>query len=38
MACERVGSKEIWNGKIASVRGDRVRYDDGDDADPFGPA
>ena len=33
MAFERVGSKEIWNGKIASVRVDRVRYDDGDEAD-----
>ena len=33
MAFERVGSKEIWNGKIASVRVDRVRYDDGDEAE-----
>ena len=33
MAFERVGTKEIWNGKIASVRVDRVRYDDGDEAE-----
>jgi 8-oxo-dGTP pyrophosphatase MutT (NUDIX family) len=33
MAFERVGSKEIWSGKIASVRVDRVRYDDGEEAD-----
>ena len=33
MAFERVGSEEIWSGKIATVRVDRVRYDDGDEAD-----
>jgi 8-oxo-dGTP pyrophosphatase MutT (NUDIX family) len=33
MAFERVGSEEIWSGKIATVRVDRVRYDDGEEAD-----
>ena len=33
MTFERVGSEEIWSGKIATVRVDRVRYDDGDEAD-----
>src|SRR3954462_6911552 len=33
MAFERLDSKEIWNGKIASVRIDRVRYDDGEEAE-----
>src|SRR5919107_1858148 len=33
MAFERVDSTEIWSGKIASVRVDRVRYDDGEEAD-----
>jgi ADP-ribose pyrophosphatase len=33
MAFERIGSKEIWSGKIATVRVDRVRYDDGDEAE-----
>src|SRR3954451_17585121 len=33
MAFERVGSREIWSGKIATVRIDRVRYDDGEEAD-----
>ena len=33
MAFERIGSEEIWSGKIASVRKDRVRYDDGEEAD-----
>jgi 8-oxo-dGTP pyrophosphatase MutT (NUDIX family) len=34
MAFERVGSEEIWRGKIATVRVDRFRYDDdGDEAD-----
>ena len=33
MAFERVDSQEIWSGKIASVRVDRVRYDDGAEAD-----
>jgi 8-oxo-dGTP pyrophosphatase MutT (NUDIX family) len=30
---ERIGSREIWSGRIASVREDRFRYDDGDEAD-----
>src|SRR3954465_7619828 len=33
MAFERIGSEEIWSGKIATVRIDRVRYDDGDEAE-----
>jgi 8-oxo-dGTP pyrophosphatase MutT (NUDIX family) len=33
MAFERVGSREIWGGKIATVRIDRVRYDDGEEAE-----
>src|SRR3954471_7091720 len=33
MTFERVGSEEIWSGKIATVRVDRVRYDDGEEAD-----
>jgi 8-oxo-dGTP pyrophosphatase MutT (NUDIX family) len=33
MTFERIGSEEIWSGKIATVRVDRVRYDDGDEAD-----
>ena len=33
MAFERIGSDEIWSGKIATVRVDRVRYDDGEEAE-----
>ena len=33
MSFERIGSDEIWSGKIATVRVDRVRYDDGEEAD-----
>jgi 8-oxo-dGTP pyrophosphatase MutT (NUDIX family) len=33
MAFERVDSREIWSGKIATVRVDRVRYDDGEEAE-----
>ena len=33
MGFERIGSKEIWRGKIATVRVDRVRYDDGEEAE-----
>jgi len=33
MAFERIGSTEVWSGKIATVRVDRVRYDDGDEAE-----
>jgi 8-oxo-dGTP pyrophosphatase MutT (NUDIX family) len=29
MAFERVGSEEVWSGRIASVRVDRFRHDDG---------
>src|SRR3954447_5702912 len=32
MAFERIGGEEIWSGKIASVRKDRFRYDDGEEA------
>jgi 8-oxo-dGTP pyrophosphatase MutT (NUDIX family) len=30
---EKIGSEEIWSGKIATVRVDRVRFDDGEEAD-----
>src|SRR3954447_7257165 len=33
MAFERVDSREIWSGKIATVRIDTVRYDDGEEAE-----
>ena len=33
MSFEKVGSEEIWSGKIATVRVDRVRFDDGEEAD-----
>jgi ADP-ribose pyrophosphatase len=33
MAFERIGSEEVWGGKIASVRVDRVRYGDGEEAE-----
>ena len=33
MSFERIGSEEIWSGKIATVRVDRVRFDDGEEAD-----
>ena len=33
MSFERIGSEEIWSGKIATVRVDRVRYSDGGEAD-----
>ena len=33
MALERLGSEEAYDGKIFSVRVDRFRYDDGDEAD-----
>jgi len=29
----RVGSEEIWRGRIATVRVDRVRFDDGEEAE-----
>jgi 8-oxo-dGTP pyrophosphatase MutT (NUDIX family) len=33
MRFERIGSEEVWRGKIATVRIDRVRYDDGEEAE-----
>ncbi len=30
---EKIGSEEIWSGKIATVRVDRVRFADGEEAD-----
>jgi 8-oxo-dGTP pyrophosphatase MutT (NUDIX family) len=30
---ERIGSDTVWEGRIASVRVDRFRYDDGDEAE-----
>ncbi|MDQ3647852.1 MAG: NUDIX hydrolase [Actinomycetota bacterium] len=33
MSFEKIGSEEIWSGKIATVRVDRVRFDDGEEAE-----
>jgi 8-oxo-dGTP pyrophosphatase MutT (NUDIX family) len=33
MTFERIGSEAAWEGRIASVRVDRFRYDDGEEAD-----
>jgi 8-oxo-dGTP pyrophosphatase MutT (NUDIX family) len=33
VSLERVGSKTVWEGRIATVRVDRFRYDDGGEAD-----
>ena len=33
MSFERIDSKTVWEGHIATVHVDRVRYDDGDEAD-----
>jgi ADP-ribose pyrophosphatase len=33
MSFERVGTEEVWNGRIASVRKDRFRHDDGEVVD-----
>jgi 8-oxo-dGTP pyrophosphatase MutT (NUDIX family) len=33
MSLERVASRTVWEGKIATVRIDRFRYEDGDEAD-----
>jgi 8-oxo-dGTP pyrophosphatase MutT (NUDIX family) len=33
MSFERIGSEEIWSGRIARVRVDHFRYDDGDVVD-----
>jgi len=30
---ERVGSETVWEGRLATVRVDRVRYDDGEEAE-----
>jgi 8-oxo-dGTP pyrophosphatase MutT (NUDIX family) len=30
---EKIGSETVWEGKIATVRVDRVRFDDGEEAD-----
>jgi ADP-ribose diphosphatase len=33
VAFERIGGKTVWEGQIATVRVDRFRYDDGQEAD-----
>jgi ADP-ribose pyrophosphatase len=33
MGFERIGGEEVWKGKIATVRVERFRYDDGDEAE-----
>jgi ADP-ribose pyrophosphatase len=33
MTFERIGSESVWEGRIASVRVDRFRYDDGEEAE-----
>jgi hypothetical protein len=33
MTFERIGSETVWKGQIATVHVDRIRYDDGDEAD-----
>jgi 8-oxo-dGTP pyrophosphatase MutT (NUDIX family) len=33
MSFERIDSKTVWEGQIATVHVDRVRYDDGEEAD-----
>ena len=33
MTFERIASKTVWEGQIATVHVDRIRYDDGDEAD-----
>jgi 8-oxo-dGTP pyrophosphatase MutT (NUDIX family) len=33
MGFERIGSRTVWEGRVASVRVDRFRYDDGDEAE-----
>ena len=33
MSFERVGSKEVWSGRIAGVRIDRIRYPDGEEVE-----
>jgi 8-oxo-dGTP pyrophosphatase MutT (NUDIX family) len=33
MGFERIGAEEVWQGQIAGVRVERVRYDDGEEAE-----
>jgi 8-oxo-dGTP pyrophosphatase MutT (NUDIX family) len=33
MSLERIGSEVVWQGKVATVRIDRFRYDDGEEAE-----
>jgi 8-oxo-dGTP pyrophosphatase MutT (NUDIX family) len=33
MGFERIGGEEVWEGRIAKVRVDRFRYDDGEEAE-----
>jgi 8-oxo-dGTP pyrophosphatase MutT (NUDIX family) len=33
MGFERIGGKTVWEGKVATVRVDRFRYDDGEEAE-----
>jgi 8-oxo-dGTP pyrophosphatase MutT (NUDIX family) len=33
VAFERIGGETVWEGRIATVRVDRVRYDDGEEAE-----
>jgi ADP-ribose pyrophosphatase len=33
MGFERVGTEEVWSGKIATVRIDRIRHDDGEEVE-----
>jgi ADP-ribose pyrophosphatase len=33
VAFERIGSQEVWNGRIASVRIDRFRHEDGEEVE-----
>src|ERR671936_1097211 len=33
MGFERIGGQEVWQGRIAKVRVDRFRYDDGEEAE-----
>jgi ADP-ribose pyrophosphatase len=33
MTFERIGSEEVWSGRIASVRVERYRHDDGEEAE-----
>jgi ADP-ribose pyrophosphatase len=33
MGFERIGGKTVWEGKVATVRVERFRYDDGEEAE-----